>query len=125
RLLPRRFRRVVDGSPGHLKRTRSHRASPGSDQVGVALDVADAVGGNTQRAGRQQGERGLVTLAMGEGARVDHHLLGGDHDLAPVLAPTGGGYLDVGRQADAELDPVASFPAPTLFFPQLLVAGLA
>src|SRR6266545_7693817 len=86
------------------------------------MDYPDLVDLDAQRGGDELRPGGLVALAVRRGA--------GDHRDGPVrldldtadLGPEAG-HLDVGRQADAELEAVAAGAPLGLLPPESLVAG--
>ena len=106
---------LVDGRAAELQRPRAAGAAARGDEVGVAVDEADALDRDAGLVVDEHGERRLVALAVGE--RAGPH--GGravvvDLDGAELLGAAAGGDLDVGGDADAEGDPVAALAARRL-----------
>jgi hypothetical protein len=82
--------------------------------TGIALDHLDLVGLNAELFGDELGKGGLVALALGLGAAVDHHRSGrAEADLGRLVQADAGADgagnvggrkpagLDIGRQPDA------------------------
>ena len=85
------------------------------------MDHPDQLGLDPEGGRDQLGEGGLVALAVGDAGPGRDPAVGLDHDRA-VLGPEPG-HLDIGRQADAELDDLAALAPPGLLGPEGLVAG--
>jgi hypothetical protein len=86
------------------------------------VDHPDQLGLDPKGGRDQLGEGGLVALAVGGHAGPGRDpAVGLDLDRA-VLGPEPG-HLDIGRQADAELDDLAALAPPCLLGPEGLVAG--
>ena len=122
-LLDEQLGRLVDGRAAELQRARAAGAAAGRDEVGVAVDEADAVDRDAGLVVDDHGERRLVALAVGE--RAGAH--GGravvvDLDGAELLGAAAGRDLDVRGDADAERDAVAALAAGGLLGAQLGVA---
>ena len=67
-LLDEQLGGLVDGRAAELQRPRAARAAAGRDEVGVAVDEADAVDRDAGLVVDDHGERRLVALAVGERA---------------------------------------------------------
>ena len=116
--------RLVHRRAAELQRTRPSGASAARDEVGVAVDEADAVDRDAGLIADEHGERGLMALAVGERAGPD----GGravvvDLDRAELAGAATGGDLDVGGDADPERHPVAASPALGLLAAEVGVAA--
>ena len=116
---PGRRRRRRSGSTW----TRRCRCRAATASVSPLITVIFSIG-RPMPLGDDLRERRLVTLALGEGAGADDRLaVGRDLDRAELGLVDPVGDLDIGADADPELEHVTALAALGLLAAQLLVAG--
>ena len=119
-----RIGRSGDRRAAHLNRARPDGEASRAHLIGVAVDHIDVLHGHARAVGDDHRPRRVVTLTERCGSRTHGEVaVPTDLDRAELGLRTAGGDLDVDRDANAELHPIAVRAAPCLLFAQVVVAG--